>query len=254
MIKSINFTDDELSNIKKWIYSEDCYESSTHPYTIDGEKKVIKLFKSKIDIENKIKKINLIKERTKDIDFVITADFFVKNNDKIIGYGMPYIKGKLIDYAKGSSKKQNIMYLKQLSEQLKKLHKLNIIAADFNHNHIIQENGEIKLIDHDNFKIDNLDIDSKNNFVKNYIKKTGKFDDKFDDYFLNLFTISIITHINTLSLLNYNSFLFNKWPKDNEICSIIKKTLDLEDNYDEDLIVDKTNNKKDLKKLRKRLF
>ena len=254
MIKTININDEELSKIKNYFFTENSYESTTHPYEFKGQKEVIKLFKSHINLQNKIKKINLIKERAKDLDFLVTADFFVENNGKIIGYGMPYIKGKPIDFARGTDKKQNIMYLKQLSEKLKKLHELNIIAADFNHNHIIQPDGQIKLIDHDNFKIDNLDMDSKNEFVKNYISKTDSFDKKFDDYFLNLYTISVITNINTLSLLKRNSYTFDRWPKDNEICSIIKNTLDLDENYNEDLIVDKINDKKDFKKLRKRLF
>ena len=193
-------------------------------------------------------------ERTKDIDFVVTADFFVKNNDKIIGYGMPYIKGKKMPYSNGLNKKKNIMYLKQLSEHLKKLHDLGIIVADFDHNYLIQEDGNLKLIDHDNFSIDNLDIDSKNNFVLNYIRKMGKFDKKFDDYFLNLFTISMLYNKEILYLFNTGSRSFKEWPKDDEICHIIKNTLDLTNTYNEDLIVDKINDKKDLKKLRKRLF
>ena len=254
MIKSINFTNEELSKLKEWIYSEDCYESTTHPYVLDGEKKVIKLFKPHVDLENKIKKINLIKNRTKNLNFVVTADFFVENNNKIIGYGMPYIKGTKMDYVKGSNLKKNIFYLKQISEELKKLHDLNIIVADFDHNYIIKPNDEINLIDHDNFAIDDFEIDSKNNFVTKYIKKTGKLDKKFDDYFLNLFTISIFTGRNILSVFHSNSYTFNKWPKDDEICEIMTKTLDLDYPYNEDLIIDKIKSKNDLKKLRKRLF
>ena len=254
MIKSIDFSDSEIKKIKEWIFTTDCYESTPHPYTIDGEKKVLKLFKTKnpcINIENKVKKINLLKERTKGLDFVVTADFFVKNNGKIIGYGMPFVKGEKFNYSRGTNKKKNIIYLKQISSYLKQLHDLNIVVGDLEDNFIIQENGIIKLIDHDNYQIDNLEIDPRNRCIKEYIEKTKSFDKRFDNYFLNLLTMSVLSNISTLYIRPYN---FSSWPKDAEICDIIENTLVLNDEYNEDIIVDKINDKKDFKKLRKRLF
>lgn len=254
MIKSIDFSDSEIEKIKERIFTIDCYESTPHPYTLGGEKKVIKLFKQKnpcINIENKIKKINLIKERLKGIDFVITADFFVKNNGKIIGYGMPFIEGKEFSYVIGSNKKRNIMYLKQISEYLKKLHELNIVVGDLENNFIIQKDDTIKLLDHDNYQIDDLEIDPKNMCIQNYIERTKSFDERFDNYFLNLLTMATLSNICATHIRPYT---FNSWPKDNEICNIIKNTLNLGISYDEDLIVDKINDKKDLKKLRKRFI
>lgn len=265
MIETINFNNDELNDIKKYIFTKDCYESTTHPYVLNGEKKVIKIFKPDIldviDINKKIKKIKLIKERTEGLDFITTADFFVKNNDRVIGYGMPYIKGKEINYSSGTKAKTNIPILKQLREKLKILHSLNIVYADFNHNFLIKEDGKIVLIDSDNIKIDNLDIDIKDNILKKYLKRVETLDSKYDDYMLNLFTIGVLSHITPYTLTRFGANKFDKWPEDKELENIVYNTLDFTseysaktdrpNEYNEKLIVDLINDKKDYKKIRR---
>ena len=254
MVKILNFSDNDLMQIMRHVCNNNGYESTTHFYELDGEKKIIKLFKPDIDIDNKIKKMNLIKERTKKIDFLVTADFYVKNGNCIIGYGMPYICGKEYDYSIGTNKKENILILKQLATKLRVLHNLGIVYSDSSHNFLIQDDGEIKLIDHDNVKIDNLDVDSKTIILKKYVEKTKTFDKRFDNYELNLLTLSTLSSINFLhlSLGGYRAFKMKL--KDDEINNIIFNTFNLDGQYNEDLIVDKINNKKDFKKIRHRFL
>ena len=210
MVEIVDFNHSQMSELKKNYLINNSYESTTHLYSMDGTKKVIKIFKSQIDIENKVKKIHLIKDRTKNLDFIVTAEFLIKYNNRIIGYGMPYIYGLEFDYSKGSKLSKNILYLKQLSNYLKALHNLNIVYADFPHNFLIKSNNDIVLIDHDNVAIDDLDVDSKNIFLKNYIEKTKTFDKRFDNYLLNLFTIAVInnTELTYLFHTNYKNLEF----------------------------------------------
>ena len=88
-----------------------------------------------------------------------------------------------------------------------------------------------------------------------YESITKTFDYHFDNYTLNLFTLTILTTIQTDYLkLQYsaNPKYFNF--KDHEINRIVKNTFSLKDTYKEDLIVNKINSKKDLKKVKAKLL
>lgn len=254
MIKIIDVTDEQLNKLKYFKFEEESMESTVHPFYYNGEKKVFKLFKEKININNKVAKMQLLNERLKNHKNVVTQEAFIKYNGKIIGYTMPFINGKLyngLDF----NRKQNISILKTISQYLKQLHASNIICGDFINNIIIDNNNIPILIDYDNFAIDNLKIDTKNIYLKNYEKVIKNIDYHFDNYLMNLFTLSIITKIHTIFLEEEyysNPDYFNF--KDKEIKEIVENTFNLNDTYSQHLIIDKIESKKDLKKIKLKIF
>ena len=170
-----------LNNLTRRRFEMETFESTVHPFSDQGEKKVFKFFKQGIDIDNKEKKIIMLDERLKDIDFVVTAESIVRYHDRPIGYIMPYIDGKLFD-SLSFKKDHKITILKDISEKLKTLHELGIVCADLIDNIIVDNNGHIHFIDHDNYSIDSLKIDVETLILREYLKKISKFDYKFDNY------------------------------------------------------------------------
>ena len=253
MLKSINLSNEELEKITKRKFSEG-NESNTYILNIDGKKKIVKIFKKAKNLPNKLIKINLIKDRLKKCDFVVQPEAILKNQGETIGYIMPKVNGKmfnLLDY----SRMECIQVLKDLSAKLKRLHKLGIVVADFHQNFMIDEYGEIKLIDIDNFAIDDLYVDVENIYLQKYREKVQHFDENFDNYLLNLFTLSCLTR----TYCPYLYALYRNEPnklyfRDEEINNIIFNTFNLNKQYNEDLIIDKIKCKKDVKKIKRKLF
>ena len=249
MLKSINISNEELEKITEKKFANG-NESNTYIINVNGKNKVVKIFKKTKNLPNKIKKIILLKDRLKKCDFVIQPETILKNEGNNIGYIMPKVNGKMfnmMDY----SRVECIYILKDLSTKLKRLHKMGIVTADFHHNFMIDEFGEIKLIDSDNFAIDDLYVDVENNYLKKYKENIQHFDKRFDNYLLNLFTISCITRIHIAYL--YDLFKDNPkklYFKDEEINNIIFNTFNLNKQYNEDLIIDKITSKKDVKKIK----
>ena len=253
-MKYINIDKDTFNKLTERIFEMKTDESTIHPFMYKDKKKVFKLFKEGINIDNKFEKIVLLNDRLKNIDFVVTAECIIKYNGKPIGYIMPYIDGEIFD-SLSFRKKDNILILKDIAEKVKELHKLGIVCGDLIDNIMVDSNKNIYFIDIDNFLIDNLTINTKTILLKEYEKQIQKFDYKFDYYILNLLTLSIITKIdpNYLELqyrINPERFNF----KDEEINQIVRNTFNLKDVYEEELIVDKITSNKDFKKIKTRFF
>ena len=224
MLKVIDIDKEQLRKMTFRTFEGESMESTAHLFIDNGEKKVFKLFKNGIDIENKVNKIILLKDRLKNVENVVTADQIVTYDNKVIGYTMPYVNGVKFTSLLFDRKK-NIEILKEISKTLKELHKLGIICGDIHNNILVDKNGTPYFIDHDNFAIDNLDIDTKNLNLQKYERKTGTIDYKFDNYELNLYTLSILTKITNTQLRtqyisNPKSFNF----KDKEIKEIVNNT------------------------------
>lgn len=254
MLEKIKIDDKELEILYNWKFDES-KEANVYLAKYKNKYKVIKIFKNHYVIDNKIKKIILLKERLKNQDNIVAADSFVADDKNIIGYMMPYIKGTNY-YSEGSmNKKQKILYLKQLAKLIKRLHNLNIVLMDFYGNTITDKNGKITLIDTDNFAIDGLNVDQKNTFLYEYERHIKRFDKNFDYYMLNIYTICLLKNYATpyiYDTFKNNPFEFNF--KDNEINEIFNNTMNLGKKYNEELIIDKINSTKDLKKIKTRLF
>jgi len=251
----LNTIDINNPNLKIYYAKQfkDACESNAYLANYKDNYKVVKIFLNENSIKNKINKMNLLKERLKDTKEIITADAFITDKDKIIGYMMPFVYGKKI-HDIHLNKGNKLWYLKELSSKLKKLHDLNIAAIDFNENTLITLNEKIYLIDHDNFAIDNYKPDKKNIFLTDYEKCVKTFDKHFDDYLLNIHTIALINNIADQYLsfcYKQNKDKFNF--KDSEINSIFYNTMNLGPNYNEGFIIDKINDIKDLKKIKVKL-
>ena len=253
-MRYIDVNEQELKKLIERRFEMETAEATVHPFFEQNEKKVFKLFKSEIDINNKTKKIIALSERLKNVDFVITAESIIRYKGKTIGYIMPYKDGKLFDTL-SFRKKDNITVLKDIADKLKTLHSLGIVCGDLIDNIIVDENKNVYFIDHDNFSIDDFKIDTKTRMLRNYLKKISTLDYRYDNYVLNLLTLSIITRIipSYLELqytIDYSRFCF----RDEEINRIVDNTFNLSESYDEDLIVDKIETDKDLRKIRTRIF
>jgi len=252
MIPTINKNDKDLVIDFRYKY-ENATESNTYEAIYKGKPVITKFFKNKSCIENKVNKMILIKERCKSIDLVITADAFIEQDGKIIGYMMPKIEGiNLFNNSLDFKRKPQVLisYLKGLATNLKQLHQLGIIAGDFAHNTIVKD-GKIYFIDHDNFAIDNCKIDKINRFMMKYEDVRKKTDMNFDFYLLNLYTFAILrqyclTYIYETYDMNRSLFNF----KDEELREIFKKTIKLDDTFNGELIIDKIDSVKDLKKIK----
>ena len=254
MIKIEKINDKKLEELKQHKINKKTAESNIFIFESDNKKQVLKIFKDKSKIDNKIKKINLMNERIPNSFKIAKAESLIEYSGTIIGYTMPYIEGKIYS-SLNYSKKDRILILKQISSKLKELHKLGIVCNDFPENIIIDKNKNIYFIDYDNFKVDDLDIDVENKLLKEYKTSIKNIDEKFDDYILNLYTLSSINNISIW--YTANSYFFNPklyYFKDKEITEIAKNTFKLSSEYNEDLIVNKINCKKDLKKIRHRIF
>jgi len=250
MLEKININDKELEILYNWKFNES-KEANVYLAKYKNKYKVIKIFKKQSVIDNKIKKILLLKERLKNQDNVVTADFFVTDNKKIVGYIMPYIKGTNFYHEGSMNKKQKILYLKQLAKLIKRLHNLNIVLMDFYSNAITDKEGKITLIDYDNFYIDGLQVDQKNTFLYEYERHIKTFNKNFDYYMLNIYTICLLKNYATpyiYATFKYNPLNFNF--KDEEINNIFNNTMNLQKTYEEELIIDKINSTKDLKKIK----
>lgn len=250
MLEKIKIDDKELEILYNWKFNES-EEADVYLAKYKNKYKVVKIFKNQSVIDNKIKKILLLKERLKNQDNVVTADSFITDNKNIIGYMMPYIKGTNFYYEGSMNKKQKILYLKQLAKLIKRLHNLNIVLMDFYSNAITDKDGKINLIDSDNFAIDKLNVDQKNTFLYQYEEHIQTFNKNFDYYMLNIYTICLLKNYATpyiYSVFKNNPFEFNF--KDKEINDIFNNTMNLEKIYNEELIIDKINSTKDLKKIK----
>lgn len=250
MLKKIKIDDKELEILYNWKF-EESKEANVYLAKYENKYKVIKIFKEQSVIDNKIKKILLLKERLKNQDIVVTADSFITDNKKIIGYMMPYINGTNFYHEGSMNKKQKILYLKQLSKLIKRLHNLNIVLMDFYSNAITDKEGKITLIDYDNFSIDGLKVDQKNTFLYEYERHVKTFNKDFDYYMLNIYTICLLKRYHTpyiYAIFKNNPFEFNF--KDDEINKIFNNTMNLGNTYKEELIIDKINSVKDLKKIK----
>lgn len=252
MIPTINKNDKDLNIDFRYKY-ENATESNTYDAIYKGKPVIAKFFINESCIENKVKKMILIKKRCKYTDIVVTADAFIEEDGEIIGYMMPKIYGiNLYDKSLAYKRKPQVLisYLKELATNLKQLHQLGIIAGDYTHNTIVKD-GKIYFIDHDNFAIDNYEIDKINRFMIRYIAKRKKIDMNFDFYLLNLYTFAILRHYCLTYIYetyDMNRDLFNF--KDEELKEIFKKTIRLDDSFNGELIIDKINYVKDLKKIK----
>ena len=248
MLKIIDINEKRFKDITNRVYGEKTAESTIHPFLENGNEKIFKLFRTDkdtpINVDNKVKKMFLLNERLKNVDYVVKADNIIRYKDRIIGYTMEYKDGDIFTPLT-FNKKNSIILLKEMSKKLKELHKLGIVCADIPGNILVDKDKNIFFIDYDNFAIDNLQVDTKSVFLQKYEEKTIEFDERFDYYLFNLFTLSIIKKFYVCCIDFAYKELPNKFKfKNKEINKIVENTFNLKNSnektsYNEDLIIDK---------------
>lgn len=119
---------------------------------------------------NKETKIKMLKE-TKNNSIVKPIDLIYDENEKFIGYTMEMIQKNNLNIKdkinNSNSLKEKIEILKKQEEIMKTIHKDNMKIIDFNYSNFIYNKNEIKLIDSDNFYVENFPND---NIPLNYYK------------------------------------------------------------------------------------
>lgn len=142
--------------------------------------------------ENKRKKLELIQQMKCFSDEVKILDA-VTEFGKFVGYTMEKCPYPELNANADISLK--IKVLKQLREKLRKLNYDGAFVGDFNAwNILTPTNGEdLVLCDLDNYRVDNLDFDIKNSFVRKY-EENCNIKDGVDSYVFNIFTLALLTN------------------------------------------------------------
>lgn len=148
---------------------------------------VCKIFYDESQIENKLKKLKLIKEL--ELYNIANPQDIVVMNKKIVGYTMDYIlyDDKLSRYLENDHPLDyKIEYLKQLEELMKELHSNNITMVDTMYHNFLISNENLYGIDVDNYYVNGL----KNNvapfavydlYIDNVSNKINPDLDKFSN-------------------------------------------------------------------------
>ena len=147
---------------------------------------------SKESLNNKMKKIELIQNINclKNEIKVLNLAF---ENDMFKGYTMKREHLKSINIY--SKKKIKLLWLKNIKEKIIELNKNNIYIGDYNEsNFLTDENYNIKICDLDNLRINDLDFDTKHNFISKFEINCNK-KEYIDSYCFNLFTIAFLLRI-----------------------------------------------------------
>ena len=178
-------------------------EGVIYKYNFEGNTVAIKIFNPDIFTSNKLKKIELVHSR--EIDKIVTKpQCLVCVDGKINGYSMEYDQNdQNLESLKTLTPSEKLEYLKKLRDIIETLHKHNIIIGDLKATNILVNEGNIKICDIDNFKVDDLDPDILNLYSKQYFRKYKKMDEGLDIFSFNILTILFLIDGAADELLNY---------------------------------------------------
>ena len=211
------------------------YESKVYLYDYNS---LIKIFKTD-DINvlnNKLQKLKLLRSLSTN-DVLPTDLVYIDGIFK--GYKSVYRQDfNPIDCLK-QNKKTKYYVLKRVLEKMKYYHSLGIILGDLHEENILfnKNDNEVILCDLDNFWINNLDFDTKNNYQIRYLQNHNSMQ-YMDEYIFNLLTISYIQKIAypyVLSYLRRNGLKGILNSKENQ--QILEQMYKSTDNYNGDLFL-----------------
>ena len=168
-------------------------ESDVYLYEDEGIKTALKIFKDEKVLGNKELKLELLKEEKlllKETKLLSK----IYRNDRFIGYTSLYDQCEpLINYF-NKSKKTKLYLLSQIQQKYQELNKKEIYIGDFNLKNFRVKNGQVRLIDIDNFSIDGLPFDVKDQFMEQYFSRCSKIDN-IDFYSFNFLTLSFFSGV-----------------------------------------------------------
>lgn len=217
------------------------YESNVFLY---DDNNLIKIFKTNNNeiLNNKYKKLEILSHLSTS-DVLPTALIYIDGNFK--GYKSVYRKNFYSINGFEQNKKIKNEILKDVLEKMNYYHSLNIYFGDIHQNNVLfnKETKEVILCDLDNFSINNLDFDKKNNYQELYLKfSTSK--EKMDLFIFNLLTISYMQNISYPYVLD---FLLDNGLKGilntPENRNILTQMINLKDGFSGDLLINHTKRK-----------
>ena len=138
-----------------------------------------------------------------------------------------------------------IKYLKLLREKIDILNKHKIYIGNFNYDNFLVSNDMelMQLCDLDNFKIGNLDFDSKTDSVKKY-ESVIKEDEigGLDSYCFNIFTLAILYDRSNFTILrNLQDIELPRVLESEENYEILESIKKLNNSYKPKFLIDKYN-------------
>ena len=230
-------------------------ESDVYLYDDEGIKTALKIFKDEKVLDNKELKLELLKEEKlllKETKLLSK----IYRDDRFIGYTSLYDQSEpLINYF-NRSKKVKLDLLTQIQQKYQELNKREIFIGDFNLENFRVKNGKVRLIDIDNFSIDGLPFDVKDQFMEQYFSKCSKIDN-IDFYSFNFLALSFMAGIIpsvVLETMNISN-LPNEF--NNDRCKkIFTELMKINDDYKRTVIVndDGFNDATFIKCMKKGLF
>lgn len=198
-------------------------ESVIYYYDENGKIVLLKKFNDEIRLSNKTIRIDdkTLHNKEKKIEFISSSPLFkdevtiidkVYENGKFKAYTLE--KSKLNEIDCFISKKNKIKILKLLRKKIEMFNSNGIYLGDIQTRNILasKDASEIQLCDLDNFKIDNLDFDTKSLFI-NEFNRCCINEDLVDCYVFNLFTICLFTKV-------FSPYIFD-YLKNNNLPSIL---------------------------------
>ena len=211
-------------------------ESDVYLYDDDGIKTALKIFKNEKALDNKELKLELLKEEKLLLKETKLLSKIYKD-DKFIGYTSLFDKSEpIINYINGN-KKTKLDLLNQIQQKYQELNRKNIYIGDFNLGNFRVKDGKVKLLDIDNFSIDGLPFDVKDQFMEEYFKKCSKIDN-IDFYSFNFFALSFYSGIIPSFVLERINI--DNLPKEfnNERCKkLFEDLMNINDDYQRSVIV-----------------
>lgn len=159
--------------------------------------KIIKIFRDRVtnskNFENKIHKIELLNEK---YDGIIKPTDLVYQDDKVVGYAMPYLDGYKSICTLSFKKNEKIKILTELLKKLEMMHKKGIIYGDIHSaNILVNKDLDVELCDIDNVKIGKYDIDNLHVNAIRYMSIIKEADETLDTYMYNLYCVSLLFNI-----------------------------------------------------------
>lgn len=150
-------------------------------------------------MENKIGKIERLSEKTLD-DFALPKDAIYNSNGELKGYSMKYYKSEsdMQDYmlSNNYSLDQKIEKLKKLEKLIKNAHEQGITLVDTYFWNFLLVDDEIKIVDTDNYKVDNYKHDIEPVYFCRYFRDKISFmtDSDIDKFTFGIHIINLLSN------------------------------------------------------------
>lgn len=167
-------------------------------------------------MENKIGKIERLSEKTLD-DFALPKDAIYNSNGELKGYTMKYYESEsnMQEYmcSKNYSLDQKIEKLKKLETLIKNAHEQGITLVDTHFWNFLLVDDEIKIVDTDNYKVNNYKHDIEPPYFCRYFRDKISYmtDSDIDKFTFGIHIINLLSNGNFYQdfMLAYNTLPYD---------------------------------------------